>query len=582
MKSDSTRHTHGTGVQSASPERVECERTWTIAGPRLAELLRATRESMLRDLSAKQASKDYRRQAAFIMDECARFCDQQEPAHAWLLRRNYLESRAELRSNHAFSESYLVHHGSQLRYFLRWYLARVEAGDVAWGELSAGQLNAYWAVQQPALPYRRRLLSIHLGPMLLWLQQRPPIDSSDELGPVVIDYLQQRRLTMRGKGYGLVFTHRARIVTRRHLLWLEQQGQLPEGTAIQGARWRIPAPSWAAGISDSLSGGRGIGRGDNESQALLDYVTARLDSGLPQSLRQPLLEYMEHLICDRELVQSSIESSLRTNLALCRKMAESGKDSFSQLRVSLLDEVVSSLLRAPQHDLIHRRQQVRGHHSRLRGLLRYLYRRGLVDRDLAPALISPPCYRDSTPPTVLSEHQLQRLLESVDRHHPRGRRCYAVLTLMTTYGMRPVDVCRLGLDDLRWSDKRIALVQSKTGRVLALPLLPQVAAALQDYLRHDRPPGLCARQVFVSLDWPHRAVRSVALCADVARALADCGLSWARARHLRATVATHLLRQGEGLSTIQELLGHRTAETTQRYAVTDLEMLRRVLEETDP
>jgi site-specific recombinase XerD len=112
-------------------------------------------------------------------------------------------------------------------------------------------------------------------------------------------------------------------------------------------------------------------------------------------------------------------------------------------------------------------------------------------------------------------------------------------------------------------------------------LVAQVAAALKDYLRQDRPLGLSARNLFVSLDWSPLAVRSALICAHVARAFADCGLGWARARYLRSTVATHLLRQGEALSTIQELLGHRSAETTQRYAVTDLEMLRHVLEETE-
>jgi site-specific recombinase XerC len=42
----------------------------------------------------------------------------------------------------------------------------------------------------------------------------------------------------------------------------------------------------------------------------------------------------------------------------------------------------------------------------------------------------------------------------------------------------------------------------------------------------------------------------------------------------------HLLRQGEALSTIQEVLGHCTAETTQRYVVTDVVLLRQVLEES--
>jgi site-specific recombinase XerD len=49
----------------------------------------------------------------------------------------------------------------------------------------------------------------------------------------------------------------------------------------------------------------------------------------------------------------------------------------------------------------------------------------------------------------------------------------------------------------------------------------------------------------------------------------------------RATVATHLLRQGVALSTIQEVLGHRSADTTQRYAATDVIVLREALEESE-
>jgi site-specific recombinase XerC len=45
------------------------------------------------------------------------------------------------------------------------------------------------------------------------------------------------------------------------------------------------------------------------------------------------------------------------------------------------------------------------------------------------------------------------------------------------------------------------------------------------------------------------------------------------------SVATHLLRSAVALGTVQDILGHRTPETTQRYAVTDPEMLRRVLDE---
>jgi site-specific recombinase XerD len=143
-------------------------------------------------------------------------------------------------------------------------------------------------------------------------------------------------------------------------------------------------------------------------------------------------------------------------------------------------------------------------------------------------------------------------------------------------------VSRLRLDDLHWRQQpRIVLVQNKTARALTLPLMPEVATALYDYLRHDRTPGSPHRQVFLSLDWPHAPVMTTTVNRVVTQALRRAGLSHGGARALRASVATHLLRQGESLSAIQEVLGHRTVETTQRYAAMDAEILRQVLEETE-
>jgi site-specific recombinase XerD len=152
---------------------------------------------------------------------------------------------------------------------------------------------------------------------------------------------------------------------------------------------------------------------------------------------------------------------------------------------------------------------------------------------------------------------------------------------MTTYGLRPVDISRLSLDDLRWRQQEIALVQKKTGQALTLPLMPAVAEALLDYLQQDRLVRLPHRHVLVSLPWPHHPLRAQAIATLVAEATAAAGLSWVSARHLRATVATHLLRQGVAFSTIAEVLGHRRLESTERYATADVEMLRQVLEESE-
>jgi site-specific recombinase XerD len=548
-----------------------CMRTGT--GQALAQLLLSTRDAFLHSLERQQQSQRYLRQSRDIIDEYAHFCRDCAAADPWQLRQEYLEHRATLRSKQRFAASYLQEHGRQLGYFLHWYQQQVAAGRVLWGELSVAQERAYWETERGALPYRRRMLSNLLPSFLGWLQQRPELAGSCEAKPkhglgrriatLLDDYFEQRHRSKRGRGYCLVLTRRAQIVTCRHLIWLEQRGQLPPGTTAADSR---------SGTALQV---------EHPAQTIPQHLVAKVDLQLPERLRRPLLQYLEHLVYERELGRGRISSILRTNLTLCRHLARAGHDSFARLRVADLDQVVGSLLSAPGHDLLRRRRQVQTEHSRLRGFLRYLHRRGLLGRDLARVLISPPCYRASQPPTVLSELQVRALLESVDRGEKRGRRAYAILMLMTTYGLRPIDVCQLQLDNLHWQQGQVVLVQSKTGRVLTLPLLPEVGAALSDYLRQDRRPGLQHRRVFVGLAWPHRPLRSAAVSVAVTDALQKAGLDWARPKDLRATLATHLLRQGEALSSIQEVLGHRTVETTQRYAVTDVVLLRELLDESE-
>lgn len=536
----------------------------TISGKALAELLWASGEALLRVFELEQHSPAYLKQARFIIEEYARYCDAQPAARPWQLRQRYLAQRAALRSESPFSASYLENHGRQLCCFVRWYQRQHGQRKVSLGELSAAELRAYWRTQPGALPYRRRILSTHLRPLLTWLRERPDAETSADLCALLNDYFAQRHLASRGRGYGVVLSHRAQFVTRRHLIWLEQQTHLPAGTAV---------PDFDDGAAaDGVEG---------SAQALLCYFVAKVDAGLPEGLRQPLIEYLAQLVHERGLAKSSIKSILRTNLALCRQLCDAGQDCFVRLRAAELDQLVGSLVTAPREDLLLRRQQVQAQYRRLRGFLRYLHGHGLLYRDLSSVLVSPPCYGARKPPTVWSQEQVRSLLGSVSRGDARGRRCHAILLLTTTYGLRPVDVSRLRLADLRWRQGQMALVQHKTGRVLTLPLLPEVVAGLYDYLRQDRLRGLGHRRVFVSLNWPHRPLRPAVVSAIVVGAFREAGLGRGCARHLRATVATHLLRQGEALSTIQEIMGHGAAETTQRYALADVELLRQVLEESE-
>jgi integrase/recombinase XerD len=185
-------------------------------------------------------------------------------------------------------------------------------------------------------------------------------------------------------------------------------------------------------------------------------------------------------------------------------------------------------------------------------------------------------YRLADVPCALSWDQVQRLLDVVDRHEPSGRRNYAMLLLFASYGLRGCEVRALCLDNIDWSRDAITVFTPKTGRYRRLPLTRAVGEAILDYLREERPPSL-RREIFLSQRPPHAPLRS-----KINLWLADClkkaGIEKPRggAHILRHSLAVHMLRGGQTLKDIGDVLGHRSPETTFIYTKLHLEDLRTV------
>jgi integrase/recombinase XerD len=146
--------------------------------------------------------------------------------------------------------------------------------------------------------------------------------------------------------------------------------------------------------------------------------------------------------------------------------------------------------------------------------------------------------------------------------------------------MRPSDIRRLTLDEIDWRGARIDLRQLKTGRPLALPLLPDVAIALSEYLRNGRPAS-SERTVFLRHCAPFEPFAAQNnLMAIMRKALRCAGLASRTGRHgmylLRHTLATRLLASGRPIKTIADVLGHASTDTTYGYTRVDLAGLRAV------
>ena len=140
--------------------------------------------------------------------------------------------------------------------------------------------------------------------------------------------------------------------------------------------------------------------------------------------------------------------------------------------------------------------------------------------------------------------------------------------------LRAGEVAALSLEDLNWREMTLHLSHTKQRRERLLPLPDRVARALVKYLQHGRPPTQC-RALFVRHRPPvGQAMELTHVRGAMRRAFIRCGLGPSGTHILRHTWATWAHRRGASLKLVADVLGHKSLNTTTRYAHLNLEELR--------
>lgn len=107
-------------------------------------------------------------------------------------------------------------------------------------------------------------------------------------------------------------------------------------------------------------------------------------------------------------------------------------------------------------------------HAVLRGLLRYLFSLGHLDRDWASALRSPRRYQLAHTPRALTVAQVLHLLRSVDRSHRGGKRDLAIILVAASLGVRASEIAALSLEHFDWIQAVVSFPPCKSKDVLSL------------------------------------------------------------------------------------------------------------------
>jgi integrase/recombinase XerC len=226
------------------------------------------------------------------------------------------------------------------------------------------------------------------------------------------------------------------------------------------------------------------------------------------------------------------------------------------------------------------------HLSALRSFFRWACREGLLAKNPARGLASPRAPR--TLPRAMTLADTESLLETSDEgSFPERER--ALFELLYATGLRVSEAAGLDIADLDL-ESRLVRAQGKGGKERIVPFGEPAAEAVAEYLplrsslraatnpdRDDED----AEPLFVNARGGRLTTRSMARLLK--RRLRAAGLPAQISPHaLRHTFATHLLQAGADLRSIQELLGHASLSTTQKYTHLDAARLREVYRRAHP
>jgi integrase/recombinase XerD len=386
----------------------------------------------------------------------------------------------------------------------------------------------------------------------------------------------------------------------QYVIWLADQGygarcvwrRVPllaafgEFARLNGARSLADLPGHVDGfvdsrVSESRRARRRVGptfakdvRGPVEQ--MLELVISGFEgTGRPHH-RFPFADalpgFFEYLACERGLRPASVASYQHHLDRLEAWMMRVGVAGLHELSAALLSAFVAERSAAGLA-----KTTIREGCSVLRVFLRYAGREGLVGGDLWKTVEWPQVYRLSDIPRSISWDAVGRVLAAADRRTSCGRRDYAILLLLATYGLRAREVAALTLDDIDWRRERLAIPERKAGHSTAFPLSRAVGEALADYLQHGRPESP-DRHVFFRAVAPLQPLGTDAISSCARRYLLRAGISVPRpgSHTLRHSAVQRLVDTGFSLKTIGDYAGHRSAASTQIYGKVAVESLRQV------
>ncbi len=220
--------------------------------------------------------------------------------------------------------------------------------------------------------------------------------------------------------------------------------------------------------------------------------------------------------------------------------------------------------------------------SAIRSFFKFLIRRGVLEVNPTEMIHTPK--QDKAIPSYLPVDEMFRLLDSIQADSLLGLRNRAIFETLYSSGLRVSELAGMNTSDLNFS-AALVRVFGKGGKHRMVPIGQKALKAVEAYrIQLQREAGIGLNDtgpLFLNKNHARLSTRSIARILK--KLVDDCGLISPVSPHaLRHTFATHMLDAGADLRTIQELLGHKSLATTQKYTHVSIDRLMETYDKAHP
>ena len=220
--------------------------------------------------------------------------------------------------------------------------------------------------------------------------------------------------------------------------------------------------------------------------------------------------------------------------------------------------------------------------SAIRSFFRFLLKQGIIEKNPAETILTPK--QENPIPTYLNVDDIFRLLDSIQTDTLLGLRNRAIFETLYSCGLRVSEIAGLNVFDVD-ADSGVIRVFGKGAKERVVPIGSKALDAIQAYRRRvtseldisadDNGP------MFLNKVKGRLTTRSIARILD--QIVRQCSMLLPVSPHvLRHTFATHMLDAGADLRVVQELLGHKSLSTTQKYTHVSIDRLMQTYDKAHP